>query len=155
MPNYITIAGLEKIREELRDLLHVQRPDMVKQVSVAAAHGDRSENAEYKYGKMRLREIDRRIRYLETRLDDIEIVDPKKVSTEKITFGATVTVVDQEDTEAIYQIVGEDELEAKKGKISWKSPMAKALLGKRVGDVVKVVRPKGDVELEILKIEAC
>ncbi|MCP5463799.1 MAG: transcription elongation factor GreB [Deltaproteobacteria bacterium] len=151
--NYITPEGLARIQTELKKLLYDERPKMVKTVAWAAANGDRSENADYTYGKKRLREIDRRIRFLQKRLDNIEVVDPKTVTHAHISFAATVTLEDEEGEQATYMIVGEDEIDAAQGKISWKSPLAKALLGKKQGDAFAFKRPKGVVELEVIKIE--
>lgn len=151
--NYITPTGLKKLQDELRELLHVERPSLVKTVAWAASNGDRSENADYIYGKRRLREIDKRIHFLQSRLDNVEVVDPAKVKSDRVSFGATITIVDEDDVEMKFQIVGTDEFEIEKGKISWQSPMSKSILGKKQGDVVIVKRPKGDVEVEIIKIE--
>jgi transcription elongation factor GreB len=152
-PNYITPSGLKKLQEELHELLHGERPQLVKTISWAAANGDRSENADYIYGKRRLREIDKRIHFLTTRLDNVEVVDPKKISGDRVSFGATVTIEDEEGHPSTYQIVGVDEFEVHLGKISWQSPLAQALMKKSVGDAVIVKRPKGPVEITIVKIE--
>ncbi|MBF0107049.1 MAG: transcription elongation factor GreB [Deltaproteobacteria bacterium] len=140
----MTPLGLKKIQDELQHLLHIERPQIVKTVSWAAALGDRSENADYIYGKRRLREIDSRIRFLQKRLDNIDVVDPATVKSDKISFGATVTIEDEEGKAATYQIVGADEFNVSEGKISWQSPLAKSLIGKKVGDEVIVNRPKGN-----------
>lgn len=142
--NYITPAGLAKLKDEYHQLMHVERPKLVEVVAWAASNGDRSENADYQYGKRRLREIDRRVHFLTKRIEDAEVVDPKVMSGTKVLFSATVTLSNEEGEELTYQIVGEDEFDAKKGKISWKSPVAKALLGKKVGDEVKLVKPSGE-----------
>jgi transcription elongation factor GreB len=152
-PNYITPAGLKKIQDELHQLLHIDRPQIVKTVSWAAANGDRSENADYIYGKRRMREIDRRIYFLQGRLDNIEVVDPSKLSGKKIQFGATVTIEDENGKRSTYQIIGVDEIDTTNGKISWMSPLAKSLLGKSEGDVVTVIRPAGKIEVEIISVE--
>lgn len=152
-PNYITPQGLKTIQEELHLLLHKERPKLVKTVAWAAANGDRSENADYIYGKRRLREIDRRIRFLQSRLDYIEVIDPTTVTYNHVSFGATVTIVDENNVAATYQIVGADELDPDENKISWKSPVARALMGKKEGDVTQAKKPKGNIELEIVKIE--
>jgi transcription elongation factor GreB len=149
-PNYITPDGARRLSEELGRLRSVERPRTVQEVADAAAQGDRSENAEYIYGKKKLREIDRRMRYLTKRLESAVVVDPKSQKGDKIYFGATVDVVDEEDRRAVYRIVGEDETDSKTGAISWRSPVGHALLGKRVGDVVVVQRPAGAIELEIV-----
>jgi transcription elongation factor GreB len=151
--NYMTPQGLKKLRDELQKLLFDERPKLVKTVAWAAGNGDRSENADYIYGKRRMREIDRRVRFLQKRLDNIEVVDPKTVKKKEVSFAATVTVVDEEDIEATYKIVGEDEIDTPKKHISWKSPVAKALMGKKVGDTAVIKRPKGNMEVEVLKIE--
>jgi transcription elongation factor GreB len=152
MKNYMTPGGAKRLSEELQRLLRVERPKTVDDVATAAAHGDRSENAEYKYGKLRLKEIDRRIRFLQKRLDAAEVVDPSTQSGDAVVFGATVEVADEEGNRKSYQLVGEDEGEPKLGRINWRSPLGRALLKKRVGDVVVVQRPAGDLELEILAI---
>lgn len=149
--NYITPQGLARLKSEFHELLHVERPKVVEVVAWAASNGDRSENADYQYGKRRLREIDRRVHFLTKRIEDAEVVDPQKMSGEKVLFSATVTLVDEEGRELIYQIVGEDEFDPKNGKISWKSPVAKALLGKKLGDEVRIVKPSGE---EFVSIEA-
>lgn len=152
-PNYMTPQGLKKLRAELKHLLEKERPAVVKTVSWAAEQGDRSENADYIYGKRRLREIDRRIHFLQRRLDHVEVVDPASVNSDRVMFGATVTVVDEEGQKAVYQIVGADEFDVNAGRISWESPLAKALLGRRKGDTVVVKRPKGAVTLTVVQIE--
>lgn len=151
--NYITPAGLVKLRDEYHQLMHVERPKLVETVAWAASNGDRSENADYQYGKRRLREIDKRVRFLTKRIEDAEVVDPKAMSGEKVLFSATVTLLDEDEIEFVYQIVGEDELDPKAGKISWKSPVAKALLGKKIGDEVKVIRPSGEIFMTIENVE--
>jgi transcription elongation factor GreB len=152
MKNYITPGGARRLSDELNRLLRVERPKTVDDVATAAAHGDRSENAEYKYGKLRLKEIDRRIRFLQKRLDAAVVVDPAEQDADVVFFGATVEVEDEEGAQKRYQLVGEDESDPKQGRISWRSPIGRALLKKRVGDVVVVQRPVGDVELEITGI---
>lgn len=149
----ITPRGLAQLEQELRDLWHVDRPRVVQEVSEAAAHGDRSENAEYIYGKKRLREIDRRVQYLTRTLESLEVIDPVANAKDTVDFGATVVVEDEDGRERTYQIVGEDEVDAKKGRISTKSPMGRSLLGRRVGDDTIVQRPAGDLELILLRIE--
>ncbi|MBN4050292.1 transcription elongation factor GreB [Desulfobulbus sp. AH-315-M07] len=152
MKNYVTPAGAKRLSDELRELLNVERPKTVDDVRIAAAHGDRSENAEYKYGKQRLREIDRRIRFLTKRLDDTVVVDPAEQEGDVVFFGATVTVEDEDGQQKRYQLVGQDESEPGEGRISWTSPIGRALLKKTVGDVVLVRRPAGEIELEIVEI---
>ena len=150
--NYITPVGAEKMRAELKQLLYEARPEVVKTVSWAASNGDRSENGDYIYGKRRLREIDRRIRFLTKRLESAEIVDPGRQSSDRVLFGATVTIQDEAGEKRTYRIVGIDEAEPSRCQISWISPLAKALLGSRRGDVVNFRTPKGDEELEIIEI---
>ena len=151
-PNYITPGGVARLQAELRNLIKVERPKTVDEVSVAAAHGDRSENAEYKYGKLRLKEIDRRIRFLTKRLDRAVVVDPAEQKGDRVFFGATVEVEDEHGERKIYTLVGEDESEPKQGRISWRSPLGRALLERKVGDFVELKRPAGEIELEILAI---
>lgn len=151
--NYITPAGFEKLRTEYVELLSVERPKTVTVVTWAASNGDRSENADYQYGKRRLREIDRRLHFLKTKMQDAEVIDPAKVTSEKVVFGATVTLETGAGEEVIYQIVGEDEIDIKSGRISWKSPIAKAILGKVTDDDVKVSKPKGDEVMTIIDIK--
>lgn len=149
----ITPAGYEKLDRELRDLWHQERPRIVSEVSDAAALGDRSENAEYIFGKKKLREIDRRIRYLSNLLDQLQVIDPKTNAKAKVDFGATVQVEDEDGNKMRYTLVGEDEIEAKQGRISLKSPIGRALLGKETNDEVTANRPKGEINLSIQKIE--
>ncbi len=149
---YITRQGAERLHRELLSLLKVERPKVTAEVSAAAAQGDRSENAEYIYGKKRLREIDRRINFLSKRLEHAVVVDPKAQRGDKVFFGATVELEDESGASHTYVIVGEDESDMKVGHISWRSPVGRALLGKRPGDVVTVRRPAGEAELEILAV---
>jgi transcription elongation factor GreB len=151
---YITTTGAERLRSELRQLLNVERPKVTSEVTAAAAQGDRSENAEYIYGKKRLREIDRRLRFLTKRLELCTVVDPREQKdSNKVYFGATVTLENEEDgTQTTYQIVGPDEIDTKAGKISVDSPVGRALLGRKKGESVTVVRPRGEVELTVLAI---
>lgn len=151
--NYTTRVGFEKYREELNQLVKVERPEMTKTVAWAASLGDRSENADYKYGKKKLREIDKRIRFLTSRIEDAVVVDPENVVAEKIQFGATVKVLDEEGEEKSYSIVGVDETNPSKGLISWRSPIGKALLGKEEGDDITVRTPNGLLELEIIEVQ--
>lgn len=150
--NYITPVGFEKLRSEYVELLNVERPKVVEVVAWAASNGDRSENADYQYGKRRLREIDRRLYFLKNRLEDAEVVDPKTLTTDKIVFGATVTMENESGEEVVYQIVGEDEIDIKLKKISWKSPIAKAILGKKIDDEVRVSKPNGDETFVIVNV---
>ncbi len=151
--NYITTKGFERLKAELHELLTVERPKIVDVVAWAASNGDRSENADYTYGKKRLREIDRRIRFLQKRIDSAEVVDPVQQKGDKVLFGATVTVLDEDENRRVYRIVGIDEADAKEGKVSWISPIGQALLQARVADYVTLKTPKGEEELEILKVE--
>lgn len=153
--NYITPPGAQKLKDELHHLLYVERPKVTAVVSWAAENGDRSENADYIYGKRRLREIDRRIRFLNKRMEAFEIVDPKEIKSDQVLFGATVTVQDEDGSEKTYSIVGIDESNAAEGRISWISPLARALLKAKEGDVVTFKSPKGLRELEVIKIVYC
>lgn len=151
---YITRKGFLRLKAELDHLVRTERPEVVSVVSWAASNGDRSENGDYIYGKRRLREIDRRIRYLIKRLESASVVDPESQGAlDQVFFGATVTVCDQQGLEATYQIVGVDETDAGLGLISWISPLSKALLKAREGDMVRFVSPGGVRELEILQIQ--
>ena len=149
---YITPQGVRKLRDELNHLWREKRPEVTQKVSDAAALGDRSENADYIYGKKHLREIDKRIRYLTKRLDNLEIVDRKPDDQEKVFFGAWLKLEDEGAEVSQLRIVGADEFDLKKGWISLESPMAKILLGKRKGDDVIVKRPIGDIEMTILDV---
>ena len=151
-PNYITPEGARRLSEELVRLRDVERRKTVQEVADAAAMGDRSENAEYIYGKKRLREIDRRLNFLAKRLDKAVVVDPKEQRGDKVFFGATVELEDEAGTRSVYVIVGEDEIDTARGHISWRSPVGRALLGKRAGEVVVVRRPAGETELEVLAV---
>jgi len=151
--NYITATGLKRLKDEYTDLMRKQRSKVVETVAWAASNGDLSENADYHYGKNKLREIDSRLKVLLDRIDAAEVVDPTKVQGDKVLFGATVTISDEDDKEHVYQIVGEDESDVKEGKISWKSPIANALLGKAVDDSVQVLKPGGASDVIIVKIE--
>ena len=155
MPDrFITPEGLARIRAEYDELFGIERPRIVETVSWAASLGDRSENADYIYGKRRLREIDRRIRFLTKRLDMAEVIDPAaREQTDQVFFGATVTVLDDEGGETTYSIVGIDEADVGRGRISWISPLARALLKRREGDEVAFKSPGGDQLLEIVKVE--
>jgi transcription elongation factor GreB len=151
--NYITPAGLKRMTDELTFLRTKKRPEVVAALSDAAAEGDRSENAEYIYRKRQLREVDRRLRFLSKRLDDVQVVDPlAQTRTEQVFFGATVTVEDQEGVEHVYRIVGQDEVDGGAGEISWKSPVGRALLGKSLGDSVVVRWHAGTRELTVAAI---
>jgi transcription elongation factor GreB len=137
--NYITPAGFRRLTDELTFLRTKKRPEVVAALGDAAAEGDRSENAEYIYRKRQLREVDRRLRFLSKRLDDVQIVDPlTQTRTEQVFFGATVTVEDDDGEAHVYRIVGQDEVDGAAGDISWKSPVGRALLGKALDDDVVV-----------------
>jgi transcription elongation factor GreB len=153
--NYITPQGYARLKSELTRLLDVERPELVKVVAWAASNGDRSENGDYLYGKKRLREIDRRIHFLSARLDAAQVVDPaSRGGSDQVYFGATVTYayVNGGREERTIQIVGVDEVDAKRGHVSWISPIARALLKKRNGEVATLATPTGDQEIEILNV---
>lgn len=151
--NYITPNGYHKLKEELDQLWKIERPALVKTVAWAASNGDRSENGDYIYGKKRLREIDRRVRFLRKRLEQAEVVDPaRRGECEQVFFGATVTVCDSDGRESIYSIVGVDEADAGSGQISWVSPLARVLLKLREGETAMLHTPSGVRELEILSV---
>jgi transcription elongation factor GreB len=152
--NYVTPAGFAMIEKELHELRRVERPKVVEIVSWAAGNGDRSENGDYIYGKKRLREIDRRIRYLIKRHESAEVVDPALQKNRKqVFFGATVTYADMDDKEFTVKIVGIDEADLDKGKVSWLSPIAKALIKAGVGDTVKLRTPGGEQTIEVIDIK--
>jgi transcription elongation factor GreB len=150
--NYITPPGADRLKAELKKLLYEERPALVKVIQWAASNGDRSENGDYIYGKRRLREIDRRIRFLNKRLEAAEIIDPALQKSDRVLFGATVLVQGEEGEPKTYRIVGIDETDVRRGNVSWISPIAKALMNAREGDVVTFKTPKGEEELEILEI---
>jgi transcription elongation factor GreB len=151
--NYITTEGYKRLRAELAQLMNEERPSVVQVVSWAASNGDRSENGDYLYGKKRLREIDRRIRFLTKRLEIAEVVDPaSQPNKDRAFFGATVVYSDKKGDEFRVTIVGIDEAEPLQGKISWISPVARALLKAREGDTITLRTPAGVDELDILEI---
>ena len=152
--NYITPEGHAALEAEFQQLLKVERPEVVRVVAWAASNGDRSENGDYIYGKKRLRQIDSRLRFLMQRMDLAVIVDPAtQQGLEKIFFGAWVTLYSLDrETEHVYRIVGQDEIEPTKGYISWVSPFAKAMLGKQIGDAISVQTPKGVERYEVINI---
>jgi transcription elongation factor GreB len=152
--NYITPEGFAALEEEFQQLRKVERPEVVRTVAWAASNGDRSENGDYIYGKKRLRQIDSRMRFLIKRMDSAEVVDPSlQQGLEKVYFGAWVTLYSLErDSEHRYRIVGQDELAPSKGYISWISPLARAMLGRQIGDVVRVQTPAGEESYEIIDI---
>ena len=152
-PNYITPEGYRRLREEYEALFGVERPQLVETISWAAGNGDRSENGDYIYGRKRLREVDRRIGWLSRRMKDARVVDPaQQPDRGKVFFGATVTLVDEEDRELTVTLVGEDETDAAGGRIAWTSPIGRAIRGAAVGDVRRVTLPAGERELEIVAI---
>jgi transcription elongation factor GreB len=152
-PFYMTPQGHAALQAELQALWQVERPKVVEIVSWAAGLGDRSENADYQYGKRRLREIDRRVRYIRQRLDKAEVVDPAvQARRDQVFFGATVTYAREDDSEVTVTIVGVDEADMDRGLVSWISPVARALLRGRAGDAVKLRLPSGPEEIEILRI---
>ena len=154
--NYMTPGGFARLRRELDELVSRERPELVATVSWAAGNGDRSENGDYIYGKKRLREIDRRIRFLVRRLDLAEVVDPAVPrdddAASRVFFGATVTVANAAGEERTISIVGIDEIDTERGYVSWISPMARALLKAREGDTVTVRTPGGSEELEVVSV---
>ena len=152
----MTPGCAERLRAELKELLYQKRPQMVETVAWAASNGDRSENADYHYGKKRLREIDRRIRFLTGQLDAAVIVDPLEQAARaggRVRFGATVTVENSAGVERVLSIVGTEEIDTARGRVSWRSPVARALLNAAEGDLVSFATPGGMEELEILSVE--
>ena len=152
--NYITPEGYARLKAEFDQLYRTERPKVVSDVTWAASNGDRSENADYIYGKRRLRQIDSRLRFLMKRMDIAVVVDPKdQHGLERVFFGAWVALYSiTKDEEHTYRIVGQDELDPSKGYISWISPLARALMGKRAGDSLRVETPGGEEEYEVLEI---
>lgn len=151
--NYITPAGHARLKDELEHLVKRERPHVVEIVAWAASNGDRSENGDYIYGKRRLREIDRRIRFLTKRLDIAEVVDPlRQGDNDQIFFGARVTIADADGQENTYTIVGVDEADVLRGRISWISPLARALIKNREGDSIRFQSPVGIREIDILEV---
>lgn len=152
-PNYITPDGFAKLRARYQLLFSEERPKLVETISWAAGNGDRSENGDYIYGRKKLREVDRELNWLSRRMKDAKVVDPSsQPDRSKAWFGATVTIVDDDDVERTVTLVGEDEADAGSGRISWKSPLARALKGAAVGDVRRVQLPAGPRDQEILEI---
>ncbi len=152
-PNYITPDGYRRLREEYEALFAVERPRLVETIAWAAANGDRSENGDYIYGRKRLREIDRRLGWLSRRMKDARVVDPAdQPERGRVWFGATVTLVDEGDRERVLTLVGEDEADASAGRISWSSPIGRAIRSAGVGDVRRVALPSGESEVEIAAI---
>ncbi len=152
-PNYITPAGYRALREEYEALFAGERPKLLETIAWAAANGDRSENADYHYGKKRLRDVDRRINFLARRMKEAKVTDPAaQPDRGRIWFGATVTLADAEDKERVLTLVGEDEADASAGRISWYSPIARAVRGAAVGDVRRVALPGGEKVYEVVTI---
>jgi len=152
--NYMTPAGHQRLKDEALQLLDKERPELTKVIAWAASNGDRSENADYIYGKRRLRQIDSRIRFLTKRLDNAEVIDPAtREPTDQVFFGATVTLCDESGNERTYSIVGIDETDVARGRISWISPLARQLMRTREGDRVVIKTPGGEETLDILSVE--
>lgn len=150
----ITPAGYRRLREEYEALYGGERPKLLETIAWAAANGDRSENADYHYGRKRLREVDRRINFLAKRMKSAKVTDPAaQPDKSKVWFGATVTLVDEEENERVLTLVGEDEADASNGRISWHSPIARAIRGAAIGDLRRVVLPVGEREYEIVSID--
>jgi transcription elongation factor GreB len=152
VPNYLTPEGAKKLSAELDQLMRVERPRVVQEVADAAAQGDRSENAEYIYGKKRLREIDRRVRFLTKRLESAVVVKPGEIGGDVVRFGARVELCDENGKQSHFLLVGPDEADPGNGKLSFQSPLGRALMNKKVGDVVVVRRPMGDIDVEIVGV---
>lgn len=151
--NYITPAGYRALREEYEALFGVERPKLVETISWAAANGDRSENGDYLYGRKKLREVDRRITFLSKRMAAAQVLDPaRQPDRDRVFFGATVTLADEDDQERVITLVGEDEADAGSGRVSWHSPIARAVRGARCGDVRRVSLPLGERDYEIVAI---
>ncbi len=149
---YITPEGFRRLAEEHERIWSVERPRIVAEVEAAAALGDRSENAEYIYGKRKLRELDRRLRFLSERLDALTVVEPRPDATGRAFFGAWVTIEHEDGEERTYRLVGPDEFDVARGLISVDAPLGRALLGKRGGDVVLVARPAGTVDVTVVEV---
>jgi transcription elongation factor GreB len=153
-PNYITPAGYSALRAEYDQLLGEERPRIVEIVSWAAGNGDRSENGDYLYGRKRMREIDRRLKWLAQRMKAAKVVDPaRQPDKARVFFGATVTIADEDDNQRVVTIVGNDEAEAGDGRIGWDSPLARALRGASLGDLRRVMLPGGEKEWEVVGID--
>jgi transcription elongation factor GreB len=152
-PNYITPQGYRRLREEYEALFGTERPKLVETIAWAASNGDRSENGDYIYGRKRLREIDRRLGWLSRRMKDARVVEPgAQPERSRVYFGATVTLVDEDDKERTVTLVGEDETDPSAGRIAWTSPIGRAIRGASVGDVRRVALPVGERELEVVSI---
>ena len=151
--NYITPEGYRRLREEYEALFGGERPKLLETIAWAAANGDRSENADYQYGRRRLREVDRRINFLARRMKEAKVTDPaRQPDKDRVWFGATVTLADEDNNERIITLVGEDEADAGAGRISFHSPIARAIRGAAVGDLRRVTRPSGEKEYEVVGI---
>lgn len=151
--NYITPQGIARLRDEMKRLLDEERPVVVRTVSWAASNGDRSENGDYLYGKKKLREIDKRIRFLTKRLEIAQVINPLEQKGDTVLFGATVMVEDEDGKRRKYSIVGVDETDVANGRISWISPIGKALLQAQKGEVITLRTPKGEEDLEIVDVK--
>jgi transcription elongation factor GreB len=152
-PNYITPAGFRRLREEYEALFAGERPKLLETIAWAAANGDRSENADYQYGRRRLREVDRRINFLSKRMASAKVTDPaRQPDKSRAWFGATVTLTDADDRERVVTLVGEDEADASAGRINWHSPLARALRGAAIGDTRRVALPGGEKDYEVVAI---
>jgi transcription elongation factor GreB len=151
-PRYITPEGFRRLAAEHERIWSVERPRIVAEVEAAAALGDRSENAEYIYGKKRLRELDRRLRFLSERMDDLSVVEPTPHPSGRAYFGAWVTIEQEDGEERTYRLVGPDELDVARGRVSVEAPLGRALLGRREGDTVLVHRPAGPAEVTVVEV---
>ena len=150
--NLITPAGYDRMYAELRKLADEDRPVLLEEIAAAAAQGDRSENAEYIYGRKKLREVDKRINFIKSRLEKAKIIDPKLQTGDKVDFGATVTIQDDEGRSKTWTILGEDEADPSSGRISWLSPIGRALMNKLVGDYAEAETPRGLIEYKVTKV---
>ena len=151
-PRFITPEGFARVRAEYEELFGTERPKLVETISWAAANGDRSENGDYIYGRKKLREVDRRLSHLSRIMKAAKVIDPASQTTDQVRFGATVTLVDENERERICTIVGDDETDAAAGRIGWSAPLARALIGARVGDERVVRLPAGETSYEIIAI---
>lgn len=148
----LTPDGFKRLSAQYHQLFEVERPKMVENMATAAAEGDRSENAEYIYSRKRIREIDKKLRQLTHLLKDVTVVDPRNIKSDRVEFGATVTIEDEHGERAVWTIVGEGEADVGERTISFKSPLARALTGRKVGDFLLFRKPSGEVELEIIAL---
>jgi transcription elongation factor GreB len=152
--NYITPAGYRALRKEYEALFGTERPKLVETIAWAASNGDRSENGDYLYGRKKLREVDRRINWLSKRMAAAQVLDPaRQPDRDRVFFGATVTLADEDDQERVVTLVGDDEADASAGRVSWNSPIARAVRGAAVGDVRRVNLPSGEREYEVIRID--